>query len=129
MVRHYLDPAPDNRSATPFLVINPSEESGGKLLRWQMLKYAGHEEKQFTGPGAIIKKNDDLIDPLRYMCLQRPSWNPDFMCGVGDKGYAYQAHHEEKIEGPEILTPEQAHMKRLMDLSRISASHRSRGRR
>ena len=128
MVRHYLDPVPDNRSATPFLVINPSEESGGKLLRWQMLKYAGHEEKQFTGPGAIIKKDDDLVDPLRYMCLQRPSWNRDFMCGVGEKEYVFESQYEEKIDGPEILTAEQAHMKRLMDLSRISASMRARGR-
>lgn len=125
MVRYYLDPAPDNRSVTPFLVVNPSEESGGKLFRWQMLKYAGHEEKQFTGAGSIIKKDDDLLDPARYVCLQRPSWNRDFQCGIGDATYVYPSQFETKVDVPEILTQDQMQMKRLMELSKRGAAMRS----
>lgn len=128
MVRHYLDPAPDNRSITPLLVINPSEESGGKLFRWQMLKYAGHEEKQFTGAGAIIKKDDDLVDPARYLCLQRPSWNRDLMCGLGQDNYIYPSKYETRSDIPEILSPDEEQMQRLMSLSRLGASLRRTNR-
>jgi len=129
MVRYYLDPAPDNRSITPFLRFNPSEESGGKVARWQFLKYAGHEEKQFTGAGSVIKKDDEITDLTRYVVLQRPSWSKDYMCGLGETHYQFVNEFTETTKEPEILTPEQVHMKRLMELSKIGAAMRGRGRR
>jgi len=129
-VRHYLDPAPDNRSTEPLLTINPSEGSGGKLLRWQFLKYAGHEEKQFTGAGAIIKKDDDALDAVRYLIMQRPSWSPAWKCGLGTEGFNYiipsQQENDQKIEI--ALTFEQEAMKRLMDMSKLGAALRRKGR-
>lgn len=127
-VRHYLDPSPDNRATEPLLVINPSEGSGGKLLRWQFLKYAGHEEKQFTGAGAIIKKDDDALDSLRYLIMQRPSWNPAWKCGLGMEGFNYIIPNPgpDDIQEEVALTPEQEYMKRLMEMSRLGASLRRR---
>jgi hypothetical protein len=129
-VRHYLDPAPDNRATEPLLVINPSEGSGGKLMRWQFLKYSGHEEKQFTGAGAIIKKDDDALDALRYLIMQRPCWNPAWACGIGSENYNYTVplpdHAVEKEERP--LTQDEQQMQRLMEMSRMSAAFRGRRR-
>ncbi len=124
MVRYYLDPAPDNRSVTPFIAINPSEESGGKLMRWQMLKYSGHEEKQFTGAGAIIKKDDELADIIRYLVLQRPAWCKDYRCGQGNTAYVFPTQFPTQVETPAVLSPEEAHMARLMALSKQGAQFR-----
>jgi hypothetical protein len=131
MVRNYLDPSPDNRQTEPLLRFNPSEESGGKIARWQFLKYSGHEEKQFTGPGSIIKKDDEITDLVRYVCMQRPSWNPQWACGTGINGYRYVAPDPDPVnDSPmESLTPEQAHFRRLFQLSQQAATIRSRGRR
>jgi hypothetical protein len=131
LVRHYLDPSPANRQTEPLLRFNPSEESGGKVARWQFLKYSGHEEKQFTGPGSIIKKDDEITDLTRYVVMQRPSWNPQWTCGTGVKGYQYVVPSTDPANPAAelVLTDEQLHFKRLFDLSRLAASHRSRGRR
>ena len=130
LTRHYLDPSPANRQTEPLLRFNPSEESGGKIARWQFLKYSGHEETQFTGAGAIIKRDDEITDLTRYVVMQRPSWNPQWTCGMGVKGYQYVVPSTDPSNPASdlLLTDEQLHFKRLFDLSRLAASHRSRGR-
>lgn len=129
LTRSMLDPDPQNRSAAPMIVVNPSEESGGKLLRWQFLKYSGKESTQFTGGGGVVKKDDDALDALRYVSMARPSWNRDHMCGYGEKGYVFPAQEVNDLN-VEVLTPEQTHMKRLMDMSKLAASlRRTRHRR
>lgn len=75
MVRQYLDPPPAwSPSGTPLLVLNPSQESGCQMMRGEFLMYRGYPERDFTGAGGVIKKHDDLMDPLRYICMQRPHW-------------------------------------------------------
>jgi hypothetical protein len=81
MVRHYLDPDPFNKHIEPSLVISPSVESGGARIREQMLRYHGKESSRFSGPGGVIKKDDEACDTLRYLCFKRPSWNPEWICG------------------------------------------------
>lgn len=128
LTRSMLDPDPQNRSASPLIVVNPSDESGGKLLRWQFLKYSGKESTQFTGGGGVNKLDDDALDALRYVSMARPSWNRDHMCGYGEKGYVFPAQEVNDLT-VEVLTPEQAHMKRLMDMSKLAASLRRTRRR
>lgn len=62
-VRHYLDPKPFDPSATPLLVLNPSQESGCPLLRGQIMGYC-KTEPTAGSPGKIVKKNDDALDCL-----------------------------------------------------------------
>lgn len=75
MVRSYLDP-PRTWSAagSPMLVMNPSHESGCRMLQSELVMYRGYPERQYTGAGGVIKKNDDLVDPIRYLVMQRPAW-------------------------------------------------------
>ncbi len=80
-MRHYLKPNPYDDAAEPLIVINPSDDSGGQRLRHQFIAYSGREETRFAGPGGIIKKNDDLIDPALYLCAKRLHHSPDYACG------------------------------------------------
>jgi hypothetical protein len=58
-LRSALDPSPFNKSAVPLLVINPSQESGGPMLRSELMGYCKTEATS-TSPGKVVKKNDDL---------------------------------------------------------------------
>lgn len=75
LVRQYLDPpetlSPERES---LIEVNLSPESGGQLLRSEMMMYRGREESNFTGEGGVVKKHDDLQDPLRYLVMSRPHW-------------------------------------------------------
>lgn len=82
MVRHYLDPNPDDRTVPALLVMSkPTDDNGTGIFRNQMLKYRGREATKFTGQGGVIKKDDELVDNIRYLAMQRPSYNPDWACG------------------------------------------------
>lgn len=80
-MRTYLDPNPFNRAAEPMVVISPSEESGGTLMRSQMLNYRGKEETNFTGAGGVVKKDDEFCDCLRYVLRMTPTWMLANACG------------------------------------------------
>lgn len=83
IMRHYLDPNPDDRGVPPLLMIDPpTPENGLGVFRSQILKYRGREGTKFTGPGGVIKRDDDLMDPTRYICILRPSYNPQWACGM-----------------------------------------------
>lgn len=79
-MRHYLDPKPLDKSATPLLVLNPSQESGGPLLRGQIMGYC-KTEPTAGSPGKIVKKNDDALDALRYQLRSFPYWSAAYCCG------------------------------------------------
>lgn len=81
LARHYLRPNVYEPTTEPLIVINPSQESGGPLLRWQFLKYSGKEGTKFTGPGGVVKKDDDLLDAMLYLVAHRVAYNKDWACG------------------------------------------------
>ncbi len=82
LLRHYLDPNADDRTVPPLLVLaKPTDENGVGMLRRQILAYRGNEATKFTGPGGVVKKDDELMDAIRYVCMQRPAHNPDWSCG------------------------------------------------
>lgn len=82
LVRHYLDPS-DQRVGVPPLIrlTKPNDRNGMGIFRSQILSYRGKEGTKFTGPGGVVKKNDETTDCLRYLVMQRPSWNRDWACG------------------------------------------------
>lgn len=80
-VRAYLDPDPGNPFAEPLIDVNPSPESGGQLVRHQMLKYRTREAGKVTGPGGIVKIEDEACDCLRYLVSVTPAYNKDQGCG------------------------------------------------
>ncbi len=57
--RHYLDPNPFDSTVQPLFVVNSSPESGGQMLRSEIMGYC-KTEPTGTSPGKIVKKNDDL---------------------------------------------------------------------
>ena len=81
-VMEALDPDPYDKSAPPLIVVNPSRESGGQLLRHEFLKYRTREEGVYSD-GAIIKRDDDIVDNIRYLCGQPLCrfYNPNVVCG------------------------------------------------
>jgi hypothetical protein len=82
LVRHYLAPGQD-QTTEPLLVMSPATpENGTGIFRQQMLKYRGKEATKFTGAGGVVKKEDELADAIRYICMQRPSYNKDWRCGT-----------------------------------------------
>lgn len=82
LVRHYLDPNPDDRTVPPLLILSQgSDVNGVGMLRRQILAYRGREATRFTGPGGVVKKDDELVDALRYLIMARPSYNPSWACG------------------------------------------------
>jgi hypothetical protein len=81
LVRHYLDPS-DRRDCPPLIRLSkPTDSNGLGIFRAQMIAYRGKESTKFTGPGGVVKKSDETPDCCRYLCMQRPSWNPDWACG------------------------------------------------
>ncbi len=95
-VRSYLDPDPMNKGADALLVVNPSFESGGRMLRAQMMTYRGKESTKFTGPGGVVKKEDDIVDPLRYLCRKHFQHEAQYACGKQTKA----------TERPMVVRPE-----------------------
>jgi len=85
MMRHYLDPDPYDKTVAPLIVVNPSQASGGQLIRQQILRYRGKEATRFTGEGGVVKKDDEMPDCIRYLCMHRIGWNPGGACGRQSK--------------------------------------------
>jgi hypothetical protein len=82
MVRHYLDPDPYDVTAPALIRLDPIDaDNGVGALRQQFLAYRGKESTKFTGEGGVVKKDDDLVDPMRYLCMHRVSYTEDGACG------------------------------------------------
>lgn len=117
-VRTHLDPDLYNKTVAPGLVVNASQASGGQLVRFQMRAYRGKEETKFTGPGALVRKNDDIIDAIRYLCMERTcaGYNPLWACGRGTK--VAVADDRPLIAGPAEPPKVLGHHELLMERSR-----------
>lgn len=86
MVRHYLDPDPYDPHAPTLIRLDPPTEANGTgMMRQQFLAYRGKEATRFTGEGGVVKKDDDLVDPIRYLAMHRPAWSAQSPCGVMTK--------------------------------------------
>jgi hypothetical protein len=113
-VRAFLDPKPFDKSATPLLVINPSQESGGPILRSELMGYCKTEDTA-AGVGKIIKKNDHVADCVRYACRTFPYWSSAYCCGhptfVAEAPMQSDPH---RLSSP---TPELSYMERRAQLS------------
>jgi hypothetical protein len=83
--RRYLDPDHFDKTVPPLLSVCPSYESGGQMLRSQVISYRGKESTKFTGPGGVIKKDDDLLDPARYVFRCGMTYDERFVCGKRTK--------------------------------------------
>lgn len=82
MVRHYMAPDRDNLAVPPLLRLSkPTPENGNEILRHQIVNYHGREETRFAGHGGVVKKNDESVDCLRYLCMARPLWRAEWACG------------------------------------------------
>lgn len=64
------------------LRVNGSPDSGGMLLVSQLKKYRGREGTRFTGEGGVVKKDDELVDALRYVLMAGPVWRREWACGL-----------------------------------------------
>lgn len=86
LVRRHLDPDHYNKQVEPLLMLNPTPESGVRLMAIEFRKYKGKPETKFSGPNGVIKKHDDLMDPLKYWCAEMVAnqWQPTFACGKAD---------------------------------------------
>lgn len=83
LLRQYMDPNTERSDAPTLLKLSkPTDANGTGMLRSQIIGYHGKEATRFAGPGGVVKKNDDLLDPLRYMCMIRPFWNKEYACGL-----------------------------------------------
>ena len=61
-------------------------DDGGRMLIIQLVKYKGKESTKFTGAGGIVKKDDELVDCLRYVCMELQAiglaWREDWTAGT-----------------------------------------------
>ncbi len=120
MVRHFLDPDPYDKTVTPLIHVNPSEESGCRLLRYQLMKYQGKESTKFTGEGGVVKKEDEGCDCARYQVMKRAAYNPDWRCGPFTKAVPFEDRPPIDLPRPPEpeLTPYERHLKMSRERTR-----------
>lgn len=129
LVQHYLDPNPDNKRTPAMVVVNPSVESGGQLVREQLLRLQARKRRRYAGDTLLIRGEDEAADCLRYLVMRRVAWNPDWACGTSRGTIrSGQGVTVLSVDAGRILTEEQAHWERLMKLSAQAARLRTRGR-
>jgi hypothetical protein len=130
LVRHFLNPNPDNPATAPLIQVNPSIESGGQIVREQILRLQARKKRRYAGDTLLIRGEDEACDTLRYLVMKRPAWNPDWSCGHS-RGVVRNLVGVTVLPVPPARPPtdEEAHWKRLMELSAQAARLRSRGRR
>lgn len=80
-VQHYLDPNPEDKSAPPLLMLNPSVESGIPFVRTQLLNAKARKARRAAGDGLLIRGRDEASDCVRYQVARRVAWNRDWQCG------------------------------------------------
>lgn len=56
--------------------INPSKESGGQLVRSQLVSYRSYEPGIYQGVKGVVKVDDEAPDCLRYLVMAKPYWVP-----------------------------------------------------
>jgi hypothetical protein len=103
LVKAHLDPDHYNKSKEPLLMLNPTPESGGRLMAIEFRKYKGRPATKFSGPNGVIKLNDDLMDPLKYWCAEMVAnqWQQTFACGSTDLSIVPLSERPQSVnEGP-----------------------------
>jgi hypothetical protein len=117
LVRHYLDPNADDRTVPPLLMLTPpTTENGVGTLRRQILAYRGREATKFTGPQGVVKKDDELVDALRYLCMNRPAYNADWACG--GPGVAHRTAGDDRQTTSQVSVPTASETRHPRDLFR-----------
>jgi hypothetical protein len=86
LVKQHLNPDHYDKTKEPLIMVNPTPESGGRLMAIEFRKYKGRPATKFSGPNGVIKLHDDLMDPLKYWCAEYVAnqWQPTFACGNPD---------------------------------------------
>lgn len=77
MVWRYLDPDPNDKTATPLIMVNPPSPKapGCETLIEQMYTYRFKDSLSTALKGENIHKiNDEACDCLRYWCSREPRW-------------------------------------------------------
>jgi hypothetical protein len=114
MVRHYLDPDPYDPLAPTLLRLDePTEQNGNGILRQQFLAYRGKESTRFTGEGGVVKKDDDAMDAMRYLCMHRIGYNADGACGEVTKAQLNPEQAPQVIATPAPPVPEDPYSRHL----------------
>lgn len=117
VVRYYMDPNPKDPKAESLLELNPSPDSGCKLLATQLIAYSNRESpNNLLGTEHVVKENDHLVDALRYLLCERPGWvnrgpNPA-LWGEGTNGEA----------PPPISDPRVMNEQDIMEADRLARS-------
>lgn len=79
LVRRYLQPL---NGMKPRLVFSNRTDDGVKYGLREFLNYRGKEATKFTGPGGVVKKEDEFPDCVRYLVMKRPQYLPHHPCGT-----------------------------------------------
>jgi hypothetical protein len=74
IVRQFLEPKKGDWSVEPRLVVNPSPESGGPLLRSQFRAYRFTTNAVELKGDNIKRGNDHALDGLRYLLSRSPTY-------------------------------------------------------
>lgn len=85
--------------------INPSYDSGGQLVRQQLVSYRSYEPGVYQGVRGVVKVADEAPDCLRYLCMARPRWT-NRPCGTV-KWTGPEKPPPPPPPPPVVLTPEQ----------------------
>ncbi len=110
-----------------------SSGNGMAILVSQLRKYRGRESTKFTGPGGVVKKDDELVDCLRYRVMVGAVWRPEWTCGARRSAPAALDGDLDVVQGvdaegnpltfnPADVDPVHA---RLVELSRLAGQLRS----
>lgn len=130
LVRHYLNPNPDDMNTPPLIRLSPSTESGGQIVREQILRMQARKQRRYAGDSLLIRGDDEACDCLRYLAMKRPAWNPDWACGTA-RGVIRNQAGVTVMPAEQMLnlTAIEAHHARLLKLSELSAKLRGTRRR
>lgn len=125
LVRHYLNPNPDDATTPALIQVNPSVESGGQIVREQLLRLQARKRRRHAGDSLLIRGEDEAGDCLRYLVAKRPAYNPQWACGM-TRGVV-RSHVGVTVLPAEVarqLSSAEAHQERLLKLSIESAKRR-----
>jgi len=75
-MQRYLDPNPEDKTVTPWLVVDPPTATNGTaLVIEQIASYRQNDKSNGERKGHNIwKHNDEFVDTPRYLCSRMPAW-------------------------------------------------------
>lgn len=127
VVRYYMKPGDRD---TPYLSVNPSQESGCRLLVNQILQYRNEESPiNVLGTEHVHKQNDHLVDALRYLLCERPGWvnrglNPKLWGDGSNGGPPPQAVSDHRVYTDQELREQEQHRRSAMASRRRMAAYK-----